>query len=247
MRGAATLALCAAAPLMAQPAIGGRPPQPEIAASAMGEVRAAPDRATIVLGVQTRAATAAAASSANATRQQAVIAALRAAGVAASEIATVSYSIMPDMVYDDSTRSSRVAGYIAQNMVRVELKEISRVGRVVDAAVGAGANGVNSLSFSSSQAEGLRRSALQLAVQKACRDASAMAEAAGGKLGQLLMASSSDNGGGAPMPMQMMRAEAKVSTPIEPGEMTISVNVDTRWAFLAPGMAAGGLTPVACR
>ena len=241
------LALCATAPLMAQPAQGERLALPEIAASAAGEVRAVPDRATIVLGVETRASSAGAASSENASKQQAVLAALRSAGVAAADIATVSYTIMPDMVYDDSTRSTRVAGYVARNMVRVELKDIARVGAVVDAAVGAGANGVNSLNFSSSRAEELRRSALKLAVQKACRDASAMAEAAGGQLGQLMMASSSDNGGGQPVPMQMMRAEAKMTTPIEPGEMTISVLVDTRWRFIGGRQAPPGASPAACR
>src|SRR5690606_1694057 len=101
---------------------------PEINTSAVGEVKTAPDRAAIVLGVETRAATAAAAGGENARKQTAVIAALRKAGVAESDIATIAYTMTPDTQYDEKTRTSRVVGYVARNMVRVQVKDIQRIG-----------------------------------------------------------------------------------------------------------------------
>lgn len=222
----------------------GAEPIPEINATGMGEVKVVPDRATIILGVETRAATAAEAGSENARKQTAVIAALRKAGVAESEISTVSYTLTPDMQYNDSTRVSRVVGYIARNMVQVKASDISKVGSYIDAALGAGANGVSSLDFTSSRGEELRRNALRMATQSACRDAMAMAEAAGGRLGMLLQASSTDNPGyPPPRPMYAARAMADVqsATPISPGEMTVTVTVQTRWRFVG-GPAGQGAT-----
>ncbi len=148
---------------------------PEINTSANGEVKTAPDRATIVLGVETRSETAAAASTDNARKQTAVIAALRKAGVAESDIATISFTMSPDMQYDEKTRTSRVIGYVARNMVRVQVKEIERIGNYIDVSIAAGANGVNSLDFSTSKEAEFRRTALRSAMQRACQDASAMA------------------------------------------------------------------------
>src|SRR5690606_11849881 len=94
---------------------------------------------------ETRAATAAEASAQNAEKQTAVIAALRAAGLAAEQVGTVSYTIHPDMQYDEQRRASQVVGYIARNTVQAEVRDLTRMGRVIDAAVRAGSNGVSSL------------------------------------------------------------------------------------------------------
>lgn len=217
---------------------------PEISTSAIGEVKTAPDRATIVLGVETRAATAGEASSENARKQTAVIAALRKAGIAEADIATVSYTMTPDMQYDEKLQAARVVGYVARNMVRAQVKEIARIGGYIDAAIQAGANGVNSLEFSTSRAEEFRRTALRSAMQRACLDASAMAAAAGGRLGMLVQAVSNETPNYPPMPMYAARAQmadAKEATPISPGEMTVTVTVQTRWQFVSgSGAAATG-------
>lgn len=212
-------------------------PPPEVQAMAMGEVTAAPDRATIVFGVETRAATAGEASQQNATKQQAVIAALRSAGIPQERIATISYTINPEMEYDEGRRTSRVVAYVARNLVRVDVRDISRMGALIDAAVRAGANGVSSLQFDSSRRDELRREALQSAMRKACVEASVMAQAAGGSLGPLLQASTSD-ARPYPQPVPVMRemAMAQADTPITPGEMEIGVTVQTRWLFVPAGV-----------
>lgn len=231
--------------------VGGQPPEPtpqypELSASAVGEVKGTPDRATILFSVETRAATAAEASAENATRQTAVLAALRAAGLGEDDVGTVSYTITPNMEYDELRRASRVVGYIARNTVRADVRDIPRVGRVIDAAIRAGANEVSSLQFWTSRRDELRLEAIRGAMGRACLEASAMAAAAGGTLGPLVQGTVSDGPGyppPPPMPMRMEAAQA-MDTPITPRDVTVNVQVFTRWRFVPAGTAqpAGGPT-----
>lgn len=226
-----------------------QPMVPEITASATGEVKVAPDRATILFSVETRGATAAEASSANAEKQQAVIAALRGAGLAAADVKTVAYTIEPEMQYEEATRRSRVVGYVARNTVSAEVKELERMGRVIDAAVRAGSNGVSSLDFWTTRREALRLEAIQNAMGRACREAQAMATAAGGSLGPLLQASTADYERPYPPPMPMMarmEAASAAETPITPGDVSVNVNVQTRWHFVPAGVASPAGSPT-CR
>ena len=241
--GAAGALLAAtAAVLPAQQEVN--PLVPEVAASAVGEVKGAPDRATILFTVETRGATAAEASAENATRTTAVLAALRAAGLAEADVGTVGYTINPNMEYDEPTRASRVVGYVARNSVRAEVREIARVGRVIDAAIRAGANEVSSLSFVTSRRDELRLEAIRSAMGRACREASAMATAAGGTLGPLVQATTSEN---VPYPPPMpyaARMEAQAAdTPIAPRDVTVQVQVSTRWRFIPAGVAAPAGAP----
>lgn len=221
---------------------------PGISVNAIGEVKSAPDRAEILFSVETRAATAEAASQQNATRQTAVIAALRAAGLAADEVGTVAYTLQPEMTYDEATRASRVVGYVARNSVRAEVRDIARTGRVIDAAIRAGANEVSSLQFSTSRREALRLDAIRLAVQRACREATALAAAAGATLGPMVQASTADSPNyPSPPPMPMMRVQAEAATtPITPQDIATTVSVYTRWSFVPAGIAAGSEAPT-CR
>jgi len=243
---ASALAAVPASPAHAQ---GPDAPAPGITVTAVGEVKAAPDRAELLFSVETRATTAEAASQQNATRQAAVLAALRSAGLAAEDVGTTSYTLSPEMTYDESTRSARVIGYVARNTVRAEVKEIPRVGRVIDAAIRAGANEVSSLRFSTSRREALRLDAIRLAVQRACREASALASAAGGTLGPMIQASTADapNYGPQPVPMMRMEAAQAADTPITPQDVAISVTVSTRWGFALAGQEQRAGTTPSCQ
>lgn len=210
-------------------------PPPQIITSGTGETRTTPDRAMIEVSVQTRAATAAAAATQNAEKQRAVIAALRAQGLRAEQISTVNYNVYPDMRHDPrGVEEPKVIGYVVTNSVRAELREVDKVGAVIDAALSAGANMISSLSFYSANTDDARRSALASAVEKARGDAEALARAAGGSLGALLELSTAEL-----RPPQPMYANARMSlqagnaadTQIEPGQQTVTVFVNARWAF----------------
>jgi uncharacterized protein len=221
-------------PLMAQSQATIPPVQPpSLHVSARGEVRVQPDRATVQVAVETRAANAAAAASQNAAIQQRVIAAIRALGIAAEQISTTGYNVFPDYRYDPA-RQPQLIGYRVNNTVSVEVRNIDQVGPVLDAALGAGANSISGLRFYASTAEAARRDAMARAVQSARLDAEALARAAGGTLGELLEASVGAYYMPPPQPMmeRMAAAAAPADTPISPGEQTVAVDVSTRWRFI---------------
>lgn len=234
---AVAIAMLFSMPLSAQQGASMAPVEqvPQIVVGSNGQVKVSPDRASIQISVQTRAVTAAAAASENATKQAAVIAALRGLGLAADQISTSGYTIYPEQRYE-ANREPVITGYNVTNTLSVEIRKLDQVGPAIDAALAKGANMVTSLQFYAANTEEARRRAIELAVQKARLDAEAAARAGGGTLGGLLEVSI-----GAYMPPQprpvMMRAVAaapdQAQTPISPGEETISVDVTTRWRFIS--------------
>jgi uncharacterized protein YggE len=235
--------LVAAAPVAAQQG----PPMsamqgPDIVTAATGEARVTPDRAQIHIGVQTRAATAAQAGTDNATKSRAVIDAVKAKGIPAEQIATSEYNLYPEYDHQEqprpATQGPRIIGYVANNTVRIEVRRLDQVGPVIDAALAAGANMVNTIQFFASNVDVARRTALAEAVSRARGDAEALARAAGGSLGRLLELNTQSPPVrpmfGAERAMRMDAAAGVAQTPIEPGQQTLAVWVSGRWGFV-PG------------
>ena len=210
---------------------------PQVVTSGQGEAKIVPDRARLEVSVQTRGATAAAAGSENARKQQAVLDALKKMGFAAEQLSTVNYNLYPEMQYDQRTQQSRVSGYVATNTVRVEIRDIGMIGKAIDGSLDAGANMISSLSFYASNSDAARRAALADAVSRARDDADAIARAAGGSVGALLEISTQD----IRPPViynRVAMADAAVgkmaaATPVEPGEQTVTAMVTVRWVFVA--------------
>ena len=210
-------------------------PIPQIAVSGRGEVKVSPDRATIQISVQTRGATAAAAAAENATKQQAVLAALRALGLGTDQLSTINYNVYPEQRYDQGKEPVIVA-YNVTNTILADVRKLAQVGPVIDAALSHGANMISSLQFYASNTESARRSAIATAIEKARADADAAARAAHGTLGSLLEINIGAYSPPPPRPMMMMARKdaAQAETPINPGEETLAVEVSTRWRFI-PG------------
>jgi uncharacterized protein len=212
-----------------------RPVVPQIVTNAQGEVRVTPDRASITIGVQTRAATAADAAAQNSRKQRAVIDAIRAKGVPAEQIGTSGFNVIPETRYDKEGQAPRVVSYLVMNNVSVELKRTDLVGPVIDAALANGANQINSLSFGIASADSAKRAALTIAVARAKADAEAMARAAGGSLGSLIELIANDVYTPPPRPMMAMAKTAMAqedAVPIEPGQEAVRAGVSTRWQFI---------------
>jgi uncharacterized protein YggE len=209
---------------------------PSVVTSAVGEAIVVPDRAVVTFAVETRAQTANGAATANARRQQSVLGAIRAKGIAQEDIRTTSYQVQADERWENNQR--RIVGYIARNAVEVQIEKIDQAGSVIDTALAAGANVIGRLQFTSSRIEEVRREALADAVTKARGDAEAMARAAGGSLGDVIELTTA----GPTFPFaqaEMLAASAdfqgrQVETPINPGEQKVRVPVTVRWSFL-PG------------
>lgn len=232
----ATIALIVAPFVVGAQAPSPVPNVPVLSASGQGEAKVTPDRASVLVNVQTRAATATAAAAENATKTRAVLDALGKLGLAREQLATEGYSVHPEMRYDKDGASPRVTAYVVTNTVRAETKRPEQAGAIVDAALVAGANMINSLSFYASSIDEARRLAISEAVSNARADAEAMARAAGGTLGTLLELST--NGPTVPpRPMYDMAIRGKVAsmqmepTPVNPGQLTVTVFVSARWRF----------------
>jgi len=210
-------------------------PVPQIVTTGVGEATVIPDRAAVTFAVETMAQTAAAAGSANARLQSAVIAALRARGILAEHITTSGYSVSANERYDSGQR--RVVGYIARNALVVDVQDVATVGSIIDAALGAGANSVGGLRYYSTRLETIRRSALESAVAHARADAEIMARAAGGSLGGPLEIAQVSDGGfprSAMMDQVVLTAAPEAApTPVVVGEQKVTVRVTTRWLFVS--------------
>jgi len=223
------------APASAHTQVINAPFEPQIAVAAHGEIKVSPDRATIQVSVQTRAATAATAANENATKQAAVIQALRSLGLGADQISTINYSVYPEQRYEPN-KEPVITGYNVTNTISVDVRKLSEVGPVIDASLKNGANMITSLQFYASNTEEARRTAIASAVQKARLDADAAARAAGGTIGGLLEVDVGAYNAPPPRPIAMLRATAsadQAQTPINPGDQTLSVDVSTRWRFIS--------------
>lgn len=208
--------------------------QPVATINATGEARrdVAPDMATIMLGVETRAQSPAAAGAANADRMTTIRAALRQAGVADSNISTARYSVHLQMGRDMSDTV-----YVASNTVQVETRRLEEVGRLIDVGLGAGATSIGGLQYDLSDRSATSRAALADAVADARRQAEIMAEAAGGRLGDLLELGTQPTSYTpfyAAEAAQYRMAAAAAPTPISAGTVTVSASVNARWRFI-PG------------
>lgn len=209
------------------------PTPSQIVTTGTGEARVTPDRATIFIGVQSRGATASVAAADNARRQRAILDTLRALGFVGDQLSTMNYNVSPEMQYNPNNQPPKVTGYIVTNTVRVDVRKLDDVARAIDASLSKGANEISGLQFFSSKADSVRRSALATAVANARLDAETLARAAGGSLGSLLELSTSFSIGPRQEFAGAMPMAARVATPIEPGQQTMSASVSGRWVFVA--------------
>ena len=197
-----------------------------LSVSSRAEARKAPDIATFSAGVVTQAADGNAALRQNAEQMNRVLAAIKAAGVADKDVQTSGISLNPQYRYEEN-QPPRITGYQASNTVNVKLREVAKMGKVLDALVASGANQVNGPSFGIDDPEPL----YDRARRDALKAARARAETYAGALGVRVRRIVSISEGGAAMPspmprMAMMKAEAYDSTPVAAGESSVSVNLD---------------------
>jgi uncharacterized protein YggE len=211
--------------------------EPEITASGRGEVKLAPTYAAVMVNIETRAKTAVEAASQNVQKVEAVMKALRDAGLTEKDIATAAYNVQQMYDYRPNRESPEPIGFSANTMIRAEVRRLDRLGRVIDAGIGAGATGISGVQYFATNAEEARRSAMSQAVREARTDADVLARAAGGSLGRLIALNS--GGVSQPFPRDFMLAggSARVAgapTNIVPGELNVTAMVSGRWEFI-PG------------
>ncbi len=206
-----------------------QPPQRTLVVNGTGMATMTPDIAYINIGVHTEEATAADAVSKNNAQTQQVIDALTAAGLAAKDVQTTNFSIYPNTQYDPQTSQKIGTTYVVDNTVYVTVRSLDKLGSLLDAAVKAGANSVNSIQFDVADKSQALKQARDQAVKDAKTQAQELSTAAGLKLGDVQSVSFYDN-----IPAPMANSFGKggggdamaASVPISSGQLTLTVTVN---------------------
>ena len=202
--------------------------------SGTGEATATPDMVTVVLGVETKDESANVAATRNAQLTTDTIDALIGAGVNKEDIKTTRYTIYPRRDWIDGKPSEKVEFEVSNQITfTMDLINETDVGVVLDAAVSAGTNTVNSVSFGLRDPAPLMEEALKDAIANARKKADVISGAAGVSLGKILTIS---EGGPSPIPngdVMYLRADALgASTPIVPGDVEVSAGVSLIYEIL---------------
>lgn len=207
-----------------------RAPENVITVTGTAQVFASPDEATVRLGVLQQATTAQEAQSkANAVIQK-LLTSLQGLGITKENIQTSRMSLQPVYSQPRPGENPRVSAYQAMNVLTVRLTDFDLVGKVIDAGTAAGVNNVEGIDFRLRNSRGPRAAAYREAVADARAKADAIAQALGVKITGVYDVQA-DTGGFQPY-MKTMDARmemAAAGTPVEPGQMEVSVNVTIRY------------------
>ena len=198
-----------------------------VSVSGHGEVNLAPDTASISIGVDVTQPTLAEAQAQATAQATAVIATLKAAGIADEDIQTTSFNV--DILRDTSRHAdpNQITGFEITNQLAVTVRDTAIVGQVLDKAVKAGANNISGVSFYVDDQTVAAREARRLAVDNARTKAEELAAAAGLTLGPVVFMNEGTQTPVLPMypvPEGAM-AKAAAPVPVESGSSTVAVDV----------------------
>ena len=211
-------------------------PVPSLTVSADGEARVAPDEATVRLGVSAQAKTAREVQDQVNRTAGAILEAVRKLGIPADHIQTSELNLGP--VYgqgrpDREPQEPQIVGYQASNVVSIQVEQLDKIGPVIDAGLGAGANRLEGVTFGLRDDRPARMAALRQAVEEARAKAEALADALKVRLVRILEVGE----GGftvAPQPFlkagrMAMESAAMADTPVSAGQVGVSASVTVRW------------------
>jgi uncharacterized protein len=226
---AAALASASSASAIDRPTDSGNDRWVEV--SGEGSVGAAPDFARVTLGVTSTGKNAGEAMAANANAASAVVSLIKSEGVAPADIQTSELSISPMFSQPSAGQRTEptITGYSVSNNLTVMLRDIPRLGALLDKAVAAGANSIYGIGFGHNDPSALLDKARPLAVADARRKAEIYASAGGARIGRLMVLTEE---AGRQMPVAFSRAYAAgapAPTPIEAGENKLTVTVTARF------------------
>lgn len=213
----------------ATPEAGGATP-PVVAVSADGRVTIEPDTATATIGVDVQRPTLAEAQSESTTQMTAIIDAITGFGVAEEDIQTSNFNVSVVQNYDQQGNPTEILGYRVSNQVNVKVREIDRLGELLDTAVSAGANTIWGVWFYLDDPSEAASQARAQAVDNARAKAEELADAAGMSLGRVVSISEGYSPPPMPLPFEGraagdMAQGAGASVPIQIGTTEVMVSV----------------------
>jgi hypothetical protein len=210
----------------------------QVTVAGHGETRALPDRATVTLGIEARAAALAAAQAEANRVMGALLAVVRGLGVADSDVHATRLTVGPEYDVGDGRRPRQLVGYAVSRELIVELRDIDRLGLLIEKGLGAGANLVAEPRLDSSRRGDLEREALARAVGDARANAEVVAQALGVRVGAARSVSAAGEPPLVPVPAPRM-AIASVAAPTaaetyRPGELTFTASVTASFELEPP-------------
>ena len=200
-----------------------------VSVSAEATSKRVPDVATISTGVVTRGADTNTAMRQNADQMAKVMAALKGAGINERDIQTAGVNLNPQYHYEQN-QPPKITGYEARNTVSVKVRDLAKLGKIMDTLVAQGANELNGPSFEVDKPDEAYDEARRAALEKAQARAEMYAKALNLKVRRIVSIDETGGGFRPPMPMArgMVMAEAAMAkdTSIAPGESSLSVNLN---------------------
>jgi uncharacterized protein YggE len=178
----------------------------------------------ISLGVQTRGTDIGTTVEENNRLAEAVMAVIREAGVADEDIQTAFFNVSTQPSYDEFGTPTGEVTYWVDNTLQVSLRNVAQLGDLLQAALNAGANSVQGVSYSVDEPEAAFTEARAEALQDAQRQAEQLAGGVGAALGPVFSVSESSSGG-SPYPTQFDKGAAGGSVPTTPGTLEYQVQV----------------------
>jgi hypothetical protein len=210
---------------------------PRILVTGEGSVELAPDIAVLTLTVTREAETAGAALEANSSAMGEVLAAMEAEGIESRDLQTADFSIQPRYVYPPRSRDEpeppRIAGYTVRNSLSVRVRDITRIGAILDKSITLGVNEGGNIAFGNDDPAVALEQARTMAMQEAMAKAATLAKAAGVGVGRILEISEQSF---QPRPRPMARAEMAMArsadaVPVATGQNAYKVTVNVTFAI----------------
>ncbi|VAV90988.1 hypothetical protein MNBD_ALPHA04-630 [hydrothermal vent metagenome] len=202
---------------------------PVIELSVSEQIDSRPDTASFSTGVNSKAPTATQALRDNSRKARAVIEKLKSLGIADKDIQTTGINLRADYEYDRSSQTNRFTGYQVSNQVRATVRDIDKLGSILDALVSkGGATNLNGPYFSIDDDSDVKKLARERALANARKQAESYAKLSGYSGVRVLSISEAIHGV-SPVRAQssrMIMADAE-SVPIAPGQVgtTVSLNI----------------------
>lgn len=221
--------------LVAAPAFAQERPQVRsVTMQGEGEASAPPDHALVAGGTQAQARTAREAMDANSRAMRQVQEALKDAGIGERDIVTSGLSLRPQLDYGPAGGRPRVTGYAAGHRLQVRVRDLARLGDVLDRMVQSGANQIDGVGLAVTDWSKKVDEARIAAVADARRKAELLARAAGARLGKVLTIE--EHGGAAPPPMLQRSgapmAASSAPVPVATGDQTFRLSVTVTWELV---------------
>ena len=201
-----------------------------VSVAGLGIVKAKPDTASISIGVVSEGDTARSALDKNTAAMSRVNVELKGQNIKQADIQTTSFSVRPKFQHFKDGKPPAIIGYRVINSVRITVRELKKLGTVLDQAVSLGSNQINGIHFFVSQAAALENEARVKALKNAQEKAKLYATTARARLGKVLTISEQFISRPPQPKFQMARRESvAASVPIEPGEQKIQAEVNVVW------------------